>query len=83
MAAPPPNDNHRPAPNPTAIGAVTTISERLIKVLPPAFLLLIILNCLFLGVVAWVFNHAAEARNVLLTKIVEQCLLQRPPEHPR
>jgi hypothetical protein len=49
-------------------------------VLPPAFLLLILMNCAFLGVVAWVFNHAAEARNVLLTKIVEQCLLQ---QHPR
>lgn len=71
-----------PATNPSVTGAVTTISERLIKVLPPAFLLLILMNCAFLGVVAWVFNHAAEARNVLLTKIVEQCLL-KPPQGPR
>jgi hypothetical protein len=46
-------------------------------VLPPAFLLLVVLNCLFLGVIAWVFDHNAETRNALLTKIVERCLVQQ------
>ncbi len=58
---------------------LVSISERLIRVLPPAFLLLIVLNCLFLGVIAWVFDHNAETRNALLTKIVERCLLNPPP----
>lgn len=62
-------------------GALASISQKLIGVLPPAFLMLVILNCGFLGVIAWVFDHNAEARNVLLTKIVERCLLQ-PHERP-
>ena len=62
---------------PTA-GILVSISDKLIKVLPPAFLLLIIINCLFLGVIAWVFDHNAETRNALLTKIVERCLDHRP-----
>jgi hypothetical protein len=61
-------------------GTLVRISERLIRVLPPAFLLLIVMNCMFLGVIAWVFDHNADARNVLLTKIVERCLLQ-PRDH--
>jgi hypothetical protein len=71
-----------PDPHPTTTpGMLASVSEKLIRVLPPAFLLLILMNCLFLGVVAWVFNHAAEQRNVLLTKIVENCLL-KPHDPP-
>lgn len=73
MSEPPNND--RPHPK-TATELAGSISERLIKVLPPAFLLLVVLNCLFLGVIAWVFDHNAETRNALLTKIVERCLVQ-------
>jgi hypothetical protein len=60
---------------PPRSGVLVAISERLLRILPPAFVLLIILNCLFLGVIAWVFDHNAETRNALLTKIVERCLL--------
>jgi hypothetical protein len=45
--------------------------------------LLIVLNVMFLGLIAWVFDQNAEKRNQLLTKIVEQCLFQsrdRPRE---
>jgi hypothetical protein len=70
-----------PPPAPAHGSVLVSISERLIRVLPPAFLLLIVMNCLFLGVITWVFNHAADARNVLLTKIVEQCLLEPHDRH--
>jgi hypothetical protein len=50
-------------------------------VLPPAFLLLVILNIIFLGTAMWVFSHNADTRNALLTKIVERCLDQPPPGH--
>jgi hypothetical protein len=60
-------------------GVLLNISDRLIRVLPPAFLLLIVINVLFLGVMMWVFNHNAESRTALLTRIVEKCLLQTPP----
>ena len=60
-------------------GVIATISDKLIKVLPPAFLLLVIINILFMGAVIYVIQHNADYRNVLLTKIVEQCLLERMP----
>jgi hypothetical protein len=56
--------------------AIKSASEQLIKVLPPAFLLLVVINILFLGSVLWVVDHNAEQRNILLTKIVEGCLLK-------
>jgi len=68
-----------PPPPTTTSGVMVTISERLIRVLPPAFIALLLVNILFIGLVAWVFDHAAENRNVLLTKIVESCLV-RPAE---
>jgi hypothetical protein len=61
---------------PATVGMMATISEKLIRVLPPAFVLLIIMNIMFLGVVTWVFSHNAEQRNALLTKIVDKCLLK-------
>jgi hypothetical protein len=57
-------------------GLLAGISERLIRVLPPAFLLMIILNVVFLGVFFWLYEHNVEARTQLLTKIVEKCLLR-------
>jgi len=64
---------HPPA---TKAGVMVAISERLIRVLPPAFIALLLVNILFIGLVAWVFDHAAENRNVLLTQIVESCLVK-------
>ena len=60
-------------------GVLVSISERLIRVLPPAFLLLIVMNCLFLFVITWVYDHNAENRNQMLTRIIEKCLLAAPP----
>jgi hypothetical protein len=72
-AAPPHNGNGR------RNGSVmVSISEKLIRVLPPAFIALLVLNIMFVGVIAWVFDHNAETRNALLTRIVERCLLPPP-----
>ena len=59
-------------------GLLAGISERLIRVLPPAFLMLIVLNIVFLGVFWWVFDHNVSARTELLNRIVEKCLLRGP-----
>jgi Na+-transporting NADH:ubiquinone oxidoreductase subunit NqrB len=59
-----------------ANGLLAGISERLIRVLPPAFLMLIVLNIVFLGVFWWVFDHNVSARTELLNRIVEKCLLR-------
>jgi len=57
-------------------GVLLSVSEKLLRVLPPAFIGLLLVNVLFIGLVAWIFDHAAENRNVLLTKIVEGCLVK-------
>ena len=59
---------------PSNAGLLAGVSEKLIRALPPAFLLLVILNILFLGLAAWTFQHNTDVRNVMLTKIIEQCL---------
>jgi len=53
---------------------LVSVSEKLLRVLPPAFIALLLVNILFIGVIAWVFDHNAETRNVLLTKIIDRCL---------
>ena len=74
-APPPRNGNGRNGRG----GILVSVSEKLIRVLPPAFLLLIVLNILFLGAIAWVVDHNAEARNSMLQRIIERCLLAPPP----
>lgn len=57
-------------------GVLATLSEKLIRALPPAFLLLVILNIAFLGSSMYVFSHNTAVRNELLTEIVKDCLLR-------
>ena len=66
----PPNGNGRH-------GLIDRMSERLVRALPPAFLLLIIMNIAFLGVAAWVFQHNTSVRNEMIQRIIESCLTQR------
>jgi hypothetical protein len=59
------------------IGLVDRLSDRLVKALPPAFLLLVLMNIIFLGVAAYVFQHNTEVRNAMITRIVESCLTRK------
>jgi hypothetical protein len=59
-------------------GLLATVSDKLVKALPPAMLVLVLLNICFIGVVGYIFQHNSEQRNALLTRIVENCLLQNP-----
>lgn len=61
-------------------GLLLGVSDKLIKVLPPAFLVLVLLNIGFIGMATWVFSHNTEQRNELLTKIIENCLLTKPKQ---
>jgi hypothetical protein len=58
-------------------GFADRLSDRLVKALPPAFLLLVLMNIIFLGVATYVFQHNTEVRNAMITRIVESCLTQR------
>ena len=66
----PPNGNGRH-------GLLASVSEKLIRVLPPAMTLLVVLNVVFLGTTMYLVQHNAEYRNQILTKIVEGCLTRQ------
>lgn len=54
----------------TATEALSGVSEKLIKALPPAMATLVVLNILFLAVA--IYN--TSARNEVLSKIIDKCL---------
>ena len=58
----------------SATKILATVPERLIKALPPGFVVLICLNVLFMGVLAYAVNHNTEARNAFLKTIIDKCL---------
>jgi hypothetical protein len=68
-----------PGPPTSNTGLIANVSEKLIRALPPAFLLLVLLNIVFLGVAAWSFQHNTELRNAMITKIIESCLTRKEP----
>jgi hypothetical protein len=55
-------------------GLLAGVSEKLIRALPPAFLLLVLLNIVFLGVASYVFQHNTSARNEMIQRIITSCL---------
>jgi TRAP-type mannitol/chloroaromatic compound transport system permease large subunit len=61
--------------------SLTALGEKMVAALPPAFLLLVLLNMVFLGVAAWTFSLNVEARNAMLTKIIDNCLLQQQQQN--
>jgi hypothetical protein len=63
-------------------GLIASVSEKLIRALPPAFLLICLLNIVFIALSAWIYDHNSTARAVLLTKIVDACLLDRKSTPP-
>ena len=67
--------NGRPTPT-TTVGHMASLSEKLVSALPPALTFLIILNILFLGVAAYVFQHNTALRNTMIERIIDKCLAQ-------
>jgi len=59
--------------NPTITGAATRISQALIGALPPAFLMLLLINAAFLGMVMWFLNFQIDQRTHLVEKIIDHC----------
>jgi hypothetical protein len=57
-----------------SVYTLSTIPEKLIRALPPAFVMLILLNVIFLGVSAWSFQHNTDARTEMLSRILSACI---------
>jgi hypothetical protein len=57
--------------------SLTALSDRLIAALPPAMVVLVLLNIVCLGFVGWSFTANTEARNAMIGKVLDACLVQR------
>jgi len=60
-------------------GLIANVSDKLIKALPPAMLLLVVFNVLTLGAMLYVVQHNMAARNEMIQRIVASCLRPQPP----
>jgi|KBSMisStandDraft_5_1062788.scaffolds.fasta_scaffold1003516_2 hypothetical protein len=58
-------------------GVVNSLIDKVFRTMPPAFLLLLLLNVVFLLAALYVLNHNVDQRNAMLMKIVENCLLKK------
>ena len=67
----------RPNNAQTVVGAVSSLMEKLVIALPPAFMMVVMLNIFSLAMIGWVFVHNTDARTDMLSKIIDSCLLQR------
>lgn len=61
-------------PNGTIPGAISRLGQSLIGALPPAFLLLVLINAAFMGVVLWFVDDQMQSRTVLAEKIIDRCM---------
>lgn len=61
--------------NGTLVGAAASIARTAIAALPPAFLLLCLINVMFLGIVFWHEDHAATLRAEAINKMLDRCLV--------
>lgn len=55
-------------------GLLAGISDKLIRALPPAMLLLVVFNVMTLGAMLYVVQHNMTARNEMIQRIVASCL---------
>jgi len=60
---------------PSVVGAARDVSQLLISSLPPAFVMLVILNLVFLGLVFWYEHQAQVLRADAVSKILDHCFL--------
>jgi hypothetical protein len=56
------------------VAQVARMGDRLISTLPPAFLLLVVLNLFFLGMVMWFIQGQSEARSQMVSTLVSRCM---------
>lgn len=74
-----------PQSNGGLVGAATRLGQSLITALPPAFLLLVLINVAFLAMVMYFIDHQLSQRTRLVNTLVDKCmeiaLHAAPPDH--
>lgn len=75
-----------PETNGSIVGAASRLGQSVITALPAQFLLLVILNGIFIAMVMWFLNSQMDQRTALVTKLVDKCmeiaLHENPPVPP-
>jgi len=59
------------------------LSRSLVTTLPPAFLLLVLINVVFIGMLMWFLNSNQERRADMIDKLIDRCMsiaLHAPPQ---
>jgi hypothetical protein len=57
----------------TITGLAASVGNNLITALPPAFLIMCVLNLAFLGLVLWFIEHQLDQRMAMANKILDHC----------
>jgi hypothetical protein len=63
-----------PRSSPGVVGAVSTLGQTLITTLPPAFVMLCVVNVAFLAAVLWFLNSETEQKLVIVSHVVDACM---------
>jgi hypothetical protein len=58
----------------TTVGALTDLGARVVNALPPAFLLLCLINVAFLGIVMWFLDDQIAQRTRMAEKLFDRCM---------
>jgi len=58
----------------TTIGVVTHVSDAVVAALPPTFLALVLLNCVFIACVLWFESHAIDQRILIMNRVLDHCI---------
>jgi hypothetical protein len=61
-------------PNESVVGATSRLGQALISALPPAFIMLVLINAAFLGVVMWFMDNQIDQRTKLVSNFVDRCM---------
>lgn len=56
------------------VSSVVGLSKSIVTTLPPAFLMLLLLNIAFIGIVFWFLDDQMASRMAMLNKIIDHCL---------
>jgi len=64
-------EEHSPS---SIFGAAQRTADKLISTLPPAFLLLVLINVMFLALIMWFLNSQMMQRTQMMEKFADRCM---------
>jgi len=59
---------------PGVVGQVARIGDKIVSTLPPAFLLLLLINVMFLALIMWFLNSQMAQRTAMIEKFADRCM---------